>query len=94
MRQVLRENEGRWESLSDADRQRVEQMARAVVSRLLHEPTTRLKRPTSDDAAYVHLQALRELFGLDVGPIAEQDAEVRSLDEHRAGRDKRSDERR
>ncbi len=88
--QVLRENEGRWESLSDADRERLELMARAVVSRLLHEPTKRLKRPADDDSAYVHLQALRELFGLDTGPLAEGEAHVTSLDEHRAERDKRS----
>jgi glutamyl-tRNA reductase len=87
---VLRENEGRWESLSDADRERVELMTRAVVSRLLHEPTTRLKRPADEDAAYVHLQALRELFGLDTGPLGEAEAEVTSLDERRAERDKRS----
>ena len=43
VRQVLDENEPRWESLSEADRERVEVMARAVVSRLLHEPTVRLK---------------------------------------------------
>ena len=42
--QVLRENESRWESLSEADRERVATLARAVVSRLLHEPTLRLKR--------------------------------------------------
>jgi glutamyl-tRNA reductase len=90
VRQVLRENEGRWESLSEADRERVELMTRAVVSRLLHEPTTRLKRPADEDAAYVHLQALRELFGLDAGPLGHAEAEVRSLDEHRAERDKRS----
>ena len=41
---VLAENEGRWESLSEADRERVEAMARAIASRLLHEPTLRLKR--------------------------------------------------
>ena len=41
---VLAENESRWESLSDADRERVEAMARAVAGRLLHEPTLRLKR--------------------------------------------------
>src|SRR5918992_551904 len=41
--QVLKENESRWETLSSADRERVELMARAVVSRLLHEPTIRLK---------------------------------------------------
>ena len=90
VQQVLRENEGRWESLSDADRERLELMARALVSRLLHEPTTRLKRPADDDAAYVHLQALRELFGLDTGALAESDAQVTSLDRHRAERDKRS----
>jgi glutamyl-tRNA reductase len=90
VRQVLHENEGRWESLSDADRDRLELMARAIVSRLLHEPTTRLKRATDEDAAYVHLQALRELFGLDTPPLTEGDAQVTSLDERRAGRDKRS----
>ena len=41
--QVLRENESRWESLSEADRERVGAMARAIVNRLLHEPTLRLK---------------------------------------------------
>ena len=43
--QVLRENESRWESLSEADRERVETMARAVVSRLLHEPTRACAAP-------------------------------------------------
>ena len=36
------------------------------------------------------LQALRELFGLDTGALAEGEAQVTSLDEHRAERDKRS----
>jgi glutamyl-tRNA reductase len=90
VRQVLRENEGRWEALSDADRERLELMARALVGRLLHEPTARLKRAADDDSAYVHLQALRELFGLDTGPLAEGEAQVTSLDERRAQRDKRS----
>jgi glutamyl-tRNA reductase len=65
--QVLRENESRWETLSAADRERVEVMARAVVSRLLHEPTVRLK----DRSSYRDLHAIRELFGLDSEPIAE-----------------------
>ncbi|HYH57751.1 MAG TPA: glutamyl-tRNA reductase [Thermoleophilaceae bacterium] len=89
-RQVLRENEGRWESLSDADRDRLELMARAVISRLLHEPTSRLKRPADDETGYVHLQALRELFGLETGPLSEPEADVTSLDERRAERGKRS----
>ena len=38
----------RWESLSEADRERLEVMARAVVTRLLHEPTLRLKDAAGD----------------------------------------------
>ena len=40
---VLAENESRWESLSDADRDRMEAMARAIARRILHEPTLRLQ---------------------------------------------------
>jgi glutamyl-tRNA reductase len=83
---VLAENDQRWESLSDADRERVRVMARAIASRLLHEPTLRLKRASGDDDAYVLVNALRELFGLDPGtaPARDADAEVRPLRE--AGR--------
>jgi glutamyl-tRNA reductase len=80
VRQVLAENEPRWESLSEADRERVEVMARAVVSRLLHEPTVRLK----DRSSYHHMHALRELFGLDPAPVEEASAaEVTRLDTRR-----------
>jgi glutamyl-tRNA reductase len=80
VRQVLAENEPRWESLSEADRERVEVMARAVVSRLLHEPTVRLK----ERASYHHLHTLRELFGLDPAPVEDApSAEVTRLDTRR-----------
>jgi glutamyl-tRNA reductase len=80
VRQVLDENEPRWETLSEADRKRVEVMARAVASRLLHEPTIRLK----DRSSYHHLHTLRELFGLDPAPAADAPAaEVTRLDERR-----------
>ena len=88
--QILRENSGRWTSLSDEDRERVEVLARAVVSRLLHEPTLRLKGASADGAAYVYVQALRELFGLEPdAPGAEEEggADVASLDERRRRRD-------
>ncbi len=49
---VLAENESRWESLTDADRERLQAMARAIASRLLHEPTLRLKRSGDDDDVY------------------------------------------
>ena len=80
VRQVLDENEPRWESLSQADRERLEVMAHAVASRLLHEPTIRLK----DRSSYHHLHTLRELFGLDPAPAADAPAaEVTRLDERR-----------
>src|SRR5437763_3804864 len=64
---VLRENEPRWESLSEADRARVEMLARAIVNRLLHEPTLRLKDSTERDTSYHYVQALRELFAIEAG---------------------------
>ena len=50
---------------AEADRERMQAMARAIASRLLHEPTLRLKRSSGEDDAYVYVNALRELFGLD-----------------------------
>jgi glutamyl-tRNA reductase len=83
--QVLAENTTRWESLSATDRERIEQMARAIASRLLHEPTVRIKGIADREDAYLQVSALRELFGLDAGtePAAAEDAGVASLDERR-----------
>ena len=77
---MLAENEGRWETLSERDRERVEALARAVVKRLLHEPTLRVKGLDADHR-HARLQLLRELFGLDEAApeAAEQPAEVRTL---------------
>ncbi|HEX3263837.1 MAG TPA: glutamyl-tRNA reductase [Solirubrobacterales bacterium] len=85
---VLAENEQRWESLSDGDRERVRAMARAIASRLLHEPTLQLKRSSGEEDAYVYVNALRELFGLDAesAPARGADAEVRALRGARRGR--------
>ena len=86
--QLLRENEHRWESLSDADRERLGVVTRAIVSRMLHEPTVRLKAITEGDSGYAYLQAVRELFGIEALTNADAIAEVRSLEDHR--RTKRS----
>ncbi|TMK63412.1 MAG: glutamyl-tRNA reductase [Actinobacteria bacterium] len=89
--QVLRENEPRWVNLSEVDRERVEAMARAIATRLLHEPTLRLKR-SAGDASYAYLQAVRELFAIEVAgaPAPEEglaaSAEVTSLDSRRRRR--------
>jgi glutamyl-tRNA reductase len=61
--QVLAENSGRWESASPRDLARIEAVARAVMSRLLHEPTIRL-RSLSEERGHASLELVRELFGL------------------------------
>jgi glutamyl-tRNA reductase len=70
--QVLAENAGRWESASQSDLVRIEAVARAVMSRLLHEPTIRL-RSFSEERGHASLELVRELFGLrDDAPTQEQ----------------------
>ena len=64
---VLAENIGRFDDLSREDQVRIEAMARSIASRLLHEPTLRLKRAAEESDAYQQVAALRELFGLDAG---------------------------
>ena len=76
--QLLAENAGRWESA--ADEARVEALARALVKRLLHEPTARVQDLEAEHR-HARLALLRELFGLDEPAAAEADeaAEVRRL---------------
>ena len=78
---VLAENDQRWEGLTDADRERLEAASRAIASRLLHEPTLRLKRAAGEGDAYAKIAALRELFGLDPEsePLDSAAAEVSDL---------------
>jgi glutamyl-tRNA reductase len=81
--QVLRENEGKWESASPGDLERVDAIARAVLNRLLHEPTLRMKA-LHDDRVHARMALVRELFALeDVSPEPAEDApalaEVRQL---------------
>jgi glutamyl-tRNA reductase len=68
---VLRENANRWESASEADLRRIEQIARSVANRLLHDPILRLKATDGDERDHARAQLLRELFGLDERPSAE-----------------------
>jgi glutamyl-tRNA reductase len=78
--QVLAENSDRWESASPRDLARIEAVARAVMSRLLHEPTIRL-RSLSEARGHASLELVRELFGLrdegeDAAPQEQQPAEL------------------
>jgi glutamyl-tRNA reductase len=78
--ELLAGNAGRWESLSERDRERLEAFGRAIVKRLLHEPTQRVKA-LDPEHRHSRLQLLRELFGLDEAPAPElaDDADVRRL---------------
>jgi glutamyl-tRNA reductase len=70
---VVAENEGRWDALSERDRTRVDAIARTIVNRLLHEPTLRM-REMRDDRVHARMALIRELFGLDADADAETDA--------------------
>ncbi|HEX8121661.1 MAG TPA: glutamyl-tRNA reductase [Solirubrobacteraceae bacterium] len=75
---VLAENAARWESASPRDVARAEAIARAVMTRLLHEPTLQLK----EHGSHARLELARELFGLTDVPAAAdpaEPAEVRQL---------------
>jgi glutamyl-tRNA reductase len=74
--QVVGENAGKWESASPRDLDRVDAVARAIVNRLLHEPTLQMKQ-MHDDRVHARMALVRELFGLSVeegalGPVSEE----------------------
>jgi glutamyl-tRNA reductase len=87
--QVLAENSGRWESASARDIARVEAIARAVMSRLLHEPTIRL-RSLSSERGHASLEIVRELFGLQQDAVDEEAAPAAELAQVHDLRDRRS----
>jgi glutamyl-tRNA reductase len=83
--QVVSENEGRWESASERDLERVEAIARAIVNRLLHHPTARIKE-LRDDRVHARMALVRDLFGLSVddeGAIEDAAADTEALSEIR-----------
>ena len=76
--QVLKDNAGKWESASQRDLDRVDAVARAIVNRLLHEPTLRMKE-LRDDRVHARMALVRELFGLNAEEAAQVAAEDASL---------------
>jgi glutamyl-tRNA reductase len=60
----LERAEGRWESLSDADRQRLDALTRSMLGKLLHRPTVRLKELAAEHESEQYTQVVTELFGL------------------------------
>ena len=74
--QAVRENTGKWESASERDLQRVEDLARAIVNRLLHEPTLRMKE-LQDGRVHARMALVRELFGLEAEDVREASGDER-----------------
>jgi glutamyl-tRNA reductase len=90
--QVVAENDGKWESLSEQDRARLATLSRAIVNRLLHQPTVQMKE-MRDDRVHARMALVRDLFGLSVDDHRAIDAaaagaadlaEIRSLPEPRS----------
>jgi glutamyl-tRNA reductase len=82
--QVVRENATKWETASDRDLERVDAVARAIVNRLLHEPTLQM-REMRDGRVHARMALVRDLFGLSAeesalaGEREQPLAEVREL---------------
>ncbi len=55
---------GKLASMAEADRERIDQMTRAIINKLLHHPTTALRQERSAEEELALVSAVRELFGL------------------------------
>ncbi|HLY49328.1 MAG TPA: glutamyl-tRNA reductase [Solirubrobacteraceae bacterium] len=78
--QVIRENSAKWESASERDLRRVEGMARAIVNRVLHEPTLRMKE-RRDGRVHTRMALIRELFGLEAEEVPAERTPERTVPE-------------
>jgi glutamyl-tRNA reductase len=58
-------------ALSDADREAVAYLTRAIVNKLLHEPVTQLRRAAEREEGVAYLEVARVLFDLDAEPDAD-----------------------
>jgi glutamyl-tRNA reductase len=57
-----------WDSLSDADRERLDAVTKAIVNKILHEPTVRARAAVQNAEGLRHIESLRHLFALDEPP--------------------------
>lgn len=64
-------------ALSDKDRATIEALTQAIVSKMLHEPTARLRDAAEAKDGYAQVDAARMLYGLDEGH--EKTARTRGL---------------
>ncbi len=56
--------DAQWESLTDADRERVERLTQSIVNTLLHDPIVRAKAAAENGEGLRHVESLKHLFGL------------------------------
>ena len=56
----------RGDELTDEERERLDAVTRAVLNKLLHEPTVRAREAASSQEGLRHIDSLRYLFGLDL----------------------------
>ena len=61
----LRRMSAKLERLPPTQRAQVEQLTVAIVNKILHQPTVRMKELATEKDAYVYVDALRRLFDLD-----------------------------
>ena len=55
----------RLDGLSEKDRQTVEALTEAIVNKMLHQPTARLKAAAAEKGGYEHVDTARHLWGLE-----------------------------
>lgn len=79
---------GRADELTAEERERLDAVTRAMLNKLLHEPTVRAREAASSQEGLRHIDSLRYLFGLDLPdrPPAPDDADAASESStHRIG---------
>ncbi len=52
-------------SLSDEDKSSIDQMTLSIINKILHHPTTKLKKQTQTEDGHHYMKAIRHLFHLD-----------------------------
>lgn len=69
------------QDLSEDEVERIDQVTRSILNKLLHEPTVRAREAAASIDGMRHVESLRHLFGLDVpdrGPSAPAEADGRT----------------
>jgi glutamyl-tRNA reductase len=57
--------DSRWEGMTEHDRERLDQLTRSMLNKLLHRPTVRLKELAAEGGQNGYAEAVSELFGLE-----------------------------